>query len=402
MGVQRALRLCMELVRSNKSPIYTLGPIIHNGTVTASLEAEGIKTTTAVESLEAGAWVLIRSHGITPKLRNKLSQLGLNVCDATCPKVARVQSLIKSNVSQGYFVVIIGDHGHAETEGLLGYAEEQGIVLSDLKEIKEFITTCDANKKICVVAQTTQDMELFESLCSVLRAHFKDIKVTNTICDATKKRQDEIKQKGNNADCIIVAGGKNSANTTRLYEIAQKTAPKSVHVERAQDLTCDDAKQGNTVFITAGASTPRWIIHETADAVKGSGYFEKLIKLLASKSFFYSVMALYVLYNIFYFSMDAVFSMAGFALINMELRRYLLQKLDDFISRGVNKLLLFSGILTAVFASIIVQQLLFLPLLSYGLFFYMIYRNVSVRARVLLCMSNVVALFVALIFFIWG
>ena len=402
MGVQRALRLCMELVRSNKSPIYTLGPIIHNGTVTASLEAEGIKTTTAVESLEPGSWVLIRSHGITPNLRTKLSQLGLNVCDATCPKVARVQSLIKSNVSQGYFVVIIGDHGHAETEGLLGYAEEHGIVLSDLKEIKEFIKNIDANKKICVVAQTTQDMELFESLCSVLKLHFKDIKVTNTICDATKKRQDEIKQKGNNADCIIVAGGKNSANTTRLYEIAQKTAPKSVHVERAQDLTCDDTKQGNTVFITAGASTPRWIIHETADAVKGNGHIEKLIKLLASKSFFYSVMAVYVFYNIFYFSMDAVFSMAGFALINMELRRYLLQKLDDFISRGVNKLLLFSGVLTAVFASIIVQQLLFLPLLSYGLFFYMIYRNVSVRARVLLCLSNVAALFVALIFFIWG
>ena len=402
MGVQRALRLCMELVRSKKTPIYTLGPIIHNGTVTASLEAEGVKTAVDIDGLEPNSWVLIRSHGVTPKVRNKLASLGVNVCDATCPKVARVQGLIKSNVSQGYFAVIIGDHGHAETEGLMGYAEDRGVVLSNTEEVKAFIKQNDSGKKICAVAQTTQDIELFDSLCSLLAGHFKDIKIINTVCDATKKRQDEVKQKASNADCIIVAGGKNSANTTRLYEISQKTAPKSIHIERGQDLDPKDIKQSDTIFITAGASTPRWIIHETADVVTGTGWKEKAIKVLASKQAFYFVLLLYAVYNVLHFSLDAVFSMSGFALMNMEFRRYLMQKLDDFRSHGISKMLLLSGILTSLFASIIVQQLLLLPLLSYGLFFYMIYRNVSVRASVMFCLSNVAALFVALIFFILG
>ncbi len=401
MGVQRALRLCMELVRSKKNSIYTLGPIIHNGTVTASLEAKGVKTATDIEKIEPNSWVLIRSHGVTPKVRNSLLERGINICDATCPKVARVQGLIKSNVSQGYFAVIIGDHGHAETDGLMGYAEDKGVVLSNMQEVKNFIKQNDPSAKICAVAQTTQDVELFDSLCVELGKYFKNIKIINTVCDATKKRQDEVKQKGSKADCIIVAGGKNSANTNRLCEIAQKAASKSIHIERAQDMDLDAVRQNKTVFVTAGASTPRWIIHETADAVKGNGWMEKIIKTTASKKFFYAVLAVFVVHNVFNFSLDAIFAMAGFALLNMEFRRYLMQKLDDFMGRGVNKVLLLAGLLTALFASIIVRQILLFPLLSYGLFFYMIYRNVSVRASVMLCVSNLSALFVALTFFIW-
>lgn len=403
MGVQRALRLCTKLVKDKKAPIYTLGPIIHNNTVIEYLASLGVKNSKDLDAIEKGSWVLIRSHGITPKLRTKLNELGFNLCDATCPKVARVQSLIKSNVSLGYFVVIIGDHDHAETEGLLGYSDDKGIVLSSTKEVQDFIKTKDSKDKICVVAQTTQDLELFDKLCEELRGCFTDIKIINTVCDATKKRQDEVKKVGSKCECVIVAGGKNSANTTRLYEIAQKTSKKSFHIERAEELDVSKLDDVNRVFITAGASTPKWIIHETADKIKQhySGVKEKVLKALASKTFFYLILVSYFLYSVINMSSASAFSMAGFALLNMELRRYLYQKLDDLRSLELNRFLVFAGFLSTLFASIFIQHLLMIPLLSYGLFFYMIYRDVSVRARVLMCASNVVALIVALIF-IWG
>ncbi|MCX6112817.1 MAG: 4-hydroxy-3-methylbut-2-enyl diphosphate reductase, partial [Proteobacteria bacterium] len=215
MGVRRALSLCMDAIRRKNLPIRTLGPIIHNTTVIDELESHGIKSIKSPEDINEGDYVLIRTHGVTPSIRHELSRKGARIIDATCPKVARVQAIIRKHVANGYFIVIIGDHGHAETQGLLGYAEGKGQILSTKKEVQDFSASRNKDEKICVVAQTTQEIEVFDDLCSMLSSHFTDIKIINTICDATRNRQEEIRNKAKGSDHIFVVGGKDSANTTR-------------------------------------------------------------------------------------------------------------------------------------------------------------------------------------------
>ena len=393
MGVRRALSLCMDLVRSGKKPIYTLGPIIHNNTVTEKLEAFGVRNAKSIDDIEPGSYVLIRSHGITPKVRQELVQRGFNLCDATCPKVARVQAIIKSHVNQGYSIVIIGDHGHAETQGLLGYADDKGVILETMQEADLFIKNTDPNVRVCVVAQTTQEPKVFQQFCRKLESHFKDIKIIDTICDATRKRQEEVSHDASCFDCVIVAGGKNSANTARLYETALKSGKKALHLEGSFEIEDENFEESSSVLITAGASTPFWIMHEIKERVNRHSFFEKLLSVLSSKEFgaVNFMMAFFI--SLYWFSdkgygliamMFASSLMLVAGLLSMYMGRLdMFDKKLPYAGFGVA-----GGFLTLGITSLFLEPAVSALVLYYGLLFYVVYKNKAVARRLIIAMLN--------------
>jgi 4-hydroxy-3-methylbut-2-enyl diphosphate reductase len=382
----------MDLVRSGKKPIYTLGPIIHNNTVIEKLEAFGVHSVKDLDQIEPGSYVLVRSHGITPKLRQELVQKGFNICDATCPKVARVQAIIKSHVNQGYLIVIIGDHGHAETQGLLGYSDDKGIVLSTMQEIGAFIKGTKKDTRICVVAQTTQEPQVFQDFCKKLGNHFEKIKIIDTICDATRKRQDEVNKKASCYDCVIVAGGKNSANTTRLYETALKSGKGAFHIENSSELAEIDLKDHASILITAGASTPFWIIHEIKEKIRKNSLIENVLTILASKWFGALSFTLALIYSLLFFRTGLWATFVGFAaslMLVSGLMSMYMSRLDMFEKKlPYAELAIAGGFLTLVIISLFFRGWLTVALLYYGLLFYVVYKNKALARRVVIAMLN--------------
>ncbi len=393
MGVRRALSLCMDLVRSGKKPIYTLGPIIHNSIVTKKLESFGVRSVKDLSEIEPDSYVLVRSHGITPKLRAELVQKGFNICDATCPKVARVQAIIRSHVNQGYSIVIIGDHGHAETQGLLGYADEKGSVLENIKEVESFIQDPNRPQRICVVAQTTQEPLVFHDFCKRLSQHFKDIKIIDTICDATRKRQEEVHQNASCYDCVIIAGGKNSANTTRLFETAARSCKKAFHIEDSSGLKDVDTKDCSSILITAGASTPFWIMHEIKDKIEKNGPAKYLVRTLSSKWFGILSFIITVLYSMVFFRSAGVwiitFTFLAAAAFVVGLFSMYMGRLDMFEKKLPYAELAVAGwFLTLTITSQIFKVSLIPALLYYCLLFYVVYKNKAVAMRIVIAMLN--------------
>ncbi len=393
MGVRRALSLCMDLVRSGKKPIYTLGPIIHNNTVIEKLEAFGVRSVDDLDQIEPNSYVLVRSHGITPKLRQELTERGFKLCDATCPKVARVQAIIKAHVNQGYMTVIIGDHGHAETQGLLGYSDGKGVVLSTVEEIEVFIMSRAKDERICVVAQTTQEPQVFHELCKKLASHFRDIKIIDTICDATRKRQEEVSKKVASYDCIIVAGGKHSANTTRLYETATKSGNHAFHIENSSELGGVDLKGCKSVLVTAGASTPFWIIHEIREKIRRHELMEHVLMLLASKWFGVLSFSLTFIFSLLFFYRTGLFTtVASFAaalVLVLGLMSMYMSRLDMFEKKiPYAELAIAGGFLTLGSISLFFRTGLMVALLYYGLLFYVVYKNKAVARRIVIAMLN--------------
>jgi len=383
----------MDLVRSGKKPIYTLGPIIHNSTVTKQLESFGVRSVKDISEVELGGYVLVRSHGITPKLRSELIQKGFNICDATCPKVARVQAIIRAHVNQGYSIVIIGDHGHAETQGLLGYADEKGIVLENIQEVERFIQSPNKPQKICVVAQTTQEPLVFQNFCKRLSVDFKDIKIIDTICDATRKRQEEVNQNASCYDCVIIAGGKDSANTTRLFETAVRSGKRAFHIQNSSELTDVDVKDCESILVTAGASTPLWIMHEIKDKLEKNGPTKFILNILSSKWFGALNPSFTIVLSLIFFSSAGmgVIELAFFAsaLIVLGLSSMYMGRLDMFEKkRPYAELAVAGGFLTLLITSLTLKTSLVPALLYYGLLFYVVYKNKAVPMRIVIAMLN--------------
>ncbi len=273
MGVRRALNKALDVSREkNEEPLATLGPLIHNPQTVKLLESKGIGVINEPEEMDDGT-VIVRSHGIPPDLRKRIRQKGLSICDTTCPKVARVQGLIKKYRSEGYDVVIIGDPEHAEVMGLRGYADEKAHVIRSVEEAERLPET----DKICLVSQTTQDHALFEEIAGVLKKRFGDrCTIIDTICDSTRIRQDEVKKLAEKVDAVIVVGGYRSANTSRLAEIVRSMNTPVCHVEEAGELPLDDLKQYHKIGVTAGASTPNWQIREVIDRLKELKWYRRI------------------------------------------------------------------------------------------------------------------------------
>nr|WP_227766153.1 bifunctional 4-hydroxy-3-methylbut-2-enyl diphosphate reductase/30S ribosomal protein S1 [Zhaonella formicivorans] len=255
-GVRRALNLTEEANANSAEPLYTLGPLIHNRQVVERLKQKGVEALSGLEEVSGGRLV-IRSHGVGPEVK-KAAETKFKVIDATCPYVMKAQQLAAELTGQGYQIVILGDKMHPEVAGLLGWAEGRAVVVENAEEAQEI----SYQDKVALIAQTTQRPETLQAVENVLRGKIKDLVVFDTICRATKERQDATQSLAREVDVMIVIGGRNSANTNKLVSICRGTGTPTYHVEEASELQPQWFSNADKVGVTAGASTPDWIIEE--------------------------------------------------------------------------------------------------------------------------------------------
>lgn len=260
MGVQRAMNMVLDASNQREEHVYTYGPLIHNPKTVELLEKKGVKVVEDVEELTCGT-LLIRAHGVPPQLRKKIKASGARVWDATCPRVGGVQSTIKKHIRKGYTPIIVGDAGHPEVVGLMGYSDGRGLVINSLEEVDALSPL----ERVVVVAQTTQDEEKYNRIVKQIKDRYGDVISFNTICESTHLRQEEVRRMAQKVDAVVVVGGKNSGNTRRLAEIAEGYGVPTYHVESEEELAPELFSKAGTVGVTAGASTPDWTIRRVAE-----------------------------------------------------------------------------------------------------------------------------------------
>lgn len=256
-GVKRALDLVMDTLRDKKGPVFTLGPLIHNPQVVASLAEKGIIEINDFKDIQEGTLV-IRSHGVRPDVLDQAREQGINIVDATCPNVRRAQELAGELTEQGYQVVVVGDREHPEVQGIVGWTNGKALVVENPEEA----ALLDSEAELGIIAQTTQMQENFDSIVEVIRKKGIGYKVCNTICSATNQRQTAALELARDVGVMIVAGGANSANTRKLAGICRKSGTATYLIETADELDPAWFQGVGTAGLTAGASTPDWIIEE--------------------------------------------------------------------------------------------------------------------------------------------
>jgi (E)-4-hydroxy-3-methyl-but-2-enyl pyrophosphate reductase len=271
MGVRRAMELALEASYHFPDPVYTFGPLIHNPQVLSMLEKNGIRILDPVTDRQTGT-VVIRAHGIPPQNHEDLKKSGCTIVDATCPRVIKVQAIIRKYAREGYTPIIVGDRDHPEVIGLLGYSDDRGIVLTHPDQVDNLPEL----NQVIVVAQTTQDESLFQKVVEKLRGRFPNSLVFNTICNATHERQEEVRNLARQVDGLVIVGGYNSGNTRRLVAIAEAAGTPCFHVETEDQLDKKELRRFKTIGVTAGASTPNWMIRKVVqelEMIKGQGEY---------------------------------------------------------------------------------------------------------------------------------
>ena len=263
-GVDRAIKLTEETLEKNKklaTKTYALGPVVHNPQTIEKFSKKGLCTVESLSSEYKGS-IIARAHGIHKSIEDEINEnKNMVLVDTTCPLVKKVHDKVKEFYDQGYQVIIVGDGTHPEVIGINSWAKDEGIIINSPKEAKKL----EFYDKICIVSQTTNRIELFDSVCNELKNKCTEIKIFNTICNATKVRQDACRELAKTVDCMIVLGGYNSSNTNKLAEVARKYCENVYHIENADELPLQAVSNFNTIGITAGASTPDWIIKEVTN-----------------------------------------------------------------------------------------------------------------------------------------
>jgi 4-hydroxy-3-methylbut-2-enyl diphosphate reductase len=259
-GVKRAIKMA-ERATSKKDKVYTFGPIIHNPQEVKRLKGLGIKV--LKNPSVRNATLILRTHGISLEQYEKLLAVkSLNIVDAVCPFVKKAQNIVKELSQQGKAIVIIGEKSHPEIIALLSYGNEKTVVISDKKDIKKI----KFNEELNIVSQTTQSLENFNNIVKILSDKYKT-KIYNTICKATFDRQAAAYKYAKDSDLMIVIGGKNSANTARLAKLCANIT-STRHIEDVKDLKKSWFKNKKNICLTAGASTPDWIIKDIYSNIK--------------------------------------------------------------------------------------------------------------------------------------
>lgn len=261
-GVKNAISLA-EKVLDNEKCVYSLGPIIHNNDVVKKLAANGLRTVQSIEEIPSGT-VLIRSHGAAPQEISKLKEQGMKIVDATCVLVKRVQHIASELASQGYKVVVIGNKDHPEVKAVVGSAEDV-IVIADESDLRKL----PVDSKLGVVCQTTQSPEYFsQMLCAICRYGFSELKAINTLCKEAVKRQKSAVEICEKVDIMFVLGGLESANTRKLAELCKVHNQETYHLQNRSELDTNILLGKKTAGVTAGASTPDWVISEFVEKLR--------------------------------------------------------------------------------------------------------------------------------------
>jgi 4-hydroxy-3-methylbut-2-enyl diphosphate reductase len=265
-GVKRAVNMAVETLKGS-SRTFCLGELIHNRREIERLKKLGMEFIESMEELRSGDTVIIRSHGVSPKVVKELKERGTRIVDATCPFVKDVHEKAIKLQKEGYPVLILGNPDHPEVKGIAGHVEKP-LIVNSLEGIRELPKMA----KLGVVCQTTLNINFFKEAISLLSSKVKELKVYNTICSATSIRQKEARELAGQVDVMLIIGGKNSSNTTKLYQISKSVNPKSYHIESKEEIEPKWFLGATSVGITAGASTPKWVIDEVVE------HLDRLVK----------------------------------------------------------------------------------------------------------------------------
>ncbi len=267
-GVKRAVDMAFE--HENKPGTYTYGPIIHNEVVIKSLEDKGIKAIDAMDETDINK-LIIRSHGVSPNVYHQGEEKGIEIVDATCPYVKKIHRYVEKYYKNGYGIIIAGNKDHPEIQGINGWANEACYIVKDKEALKEI--TLDKNgQKYLLVAQTTYKKQVVDEILAALKEQGIDVEYINTICNATKERQEEVVEIAKQVDVMLVLGSTKSSNSLKLYELSQKHCINSYFIGEASELKKELFENCNKVGVTAGASTPDSVIQDVISFIANIDY----------------------------------------------------------------------------------------------------------------------------------
>lgn len=265
-GVKRALQLALATESKKSDHTYTWGELIHNPEATRQLERKGIKVATSLSQLKPGDMVIIRSHGVSPAVYQRLRRKGIKIVDATCPIVKKIQQTVEKLSRQSGELVIVGNRNHPEIQGLVGYSRNKALVIENEEEARAL----PYRKKRMVLAQSTQDVNLFSRIVSVLLEKTSELTIHNTICETTRLRQESTAELARQVDVMFVVGGRNSSNTSKLYEISRRILPRTYLIENPEEIKPEMLEGVSRIGLSGGASTPPEVIKNTVAAIKNS------------------------------------------------------------------------------------------------------------------------------------
>ncbi len=265
-GVNRAYNLAVKTAKKGE-PVYMLGSLVHNQKVIDELKAKGVQMVNDLKEIprDASGYLIISAHGLSPDMYEKAKKTGLKIIDTTCPWVKKPQMLAKKLVEEGCHLIIVGDKNHAEVAGIMGWADKKAQVIEGIKDLKKV----DFHDKIAVIAQTTQSINNFEDVVNGLSGKTNELKMYNTICDATSKMQRSAVDTAKRSEVMLVIGDSKSANTRRLKELCEQTGAKTYQIESAEVLDLNLLKGFDVIGLTAGASTPADVIEGVINKLKG-------------------------------------------------------------------------------------------------------------------------------------
>lgn len=269
-GVKRAVDTVYQQIEQYRGEkIFTYGPIIHNEEVIKDLRSHGVEVLNDEEELKTADAdvVVIRSHGVAKYIYDILEERGITCVDATCPFVKKIHKIVAEKSAEGSYIVIVGNGEHPEVQGIRGWAGEQVTVVQTPEDAERFELP-DKDQKVCIVAQTTFNYNKFKELVEIISKKRYDIVVLNTICNATKERQNEARQIAARVDAMVVIGDKRSSNTQKLFEICKEECLNTYYIQTLDDFDMNQLRSVETVGITAGASTPNNIIEEVQNNVR--------------------------------------------------------------------------------------------------------------------------------------
>jgi small subunit ribosomal protein S1 len=265
-GVERAFSIAVDSVKKGRT-VYMLGNLVHNRQVVEKLAAFGIKNIKHLSEIsDRGGILLISAHGVGPEVYAEVNQLGIEIFDTTCPWVKKAQRIAQDLTDEGRLVLMVGDKGHPEVEGILGWSGNKALVVEKLEDLEKISLPKDA--RVGILAQTTQSAEKFDQLVSAVRKMVDDVKEYDTICGATTRRQSAAIALAKKVELMIVIGDPLSANTRRLTELCRETGTNTCQIEEYRDLKPEWLIGKQKVGVTAGASTPSWIIEDVINHLK--------------------------------------------------------------------------------------------------------------------------------------
>jgi 4-hydroxy-3-methylbut-2-enyl diphosphate reductase len=264
-GVKRAINTAFAA--AGKGRVFCLGPLIHNPQEVERLRKAGVETVEDFSSLKPGDSLIIRSHGVPPRVIAKARDSGLTIIDLTCPFVGKAQRDADALRNEGYQVVVVGEKKHPEVQSILGYAGESAVVVETAADV-EGVTL---GARLGVVAQTTQSYGNFSEIVLTLLRLSKELKVFNTICSSTKERQEAARILASQVDVMLVVGGRNSANTSRLASLCKQEGKPTYHIETASEIRTEWLEGASSVGVTAGASTPDWVVEGVLGILRAIG-----------------------------------------------------------------------------------------------------------------------------------